>query len=100
MAKVSGYNVFPREIEEVLHLHPDVAEAAVVGVPDAYRGEAIRAFVVPAPGRRVTAEALDEHCRERLAPYKIPSRIAIVEALPKTVVGKIDKIRLRGPDYA
>lgn len=95
MAKVSGYNVFPREIEEVLYLHPAVAEAAVVGVPDAYRGEAIRAFVALAPGRRVSAETLVEHCRERLARYKIPSQIVLVDALPKTVVGKIDKVRLR-----
>ncbi|HEY0877592.1 MAG TPA: AMP-binding protein [Zeimonas sp.] len=95
MAKVSGYNVFPREVEEVLYLHPAVAEAAAIGVPDAYRGEAIRAFVALAPGRHASADALVEHCRERLAPYKIPSRIVLVDALPKTVVGKIDKVRLR-----
>jgi long-chain acyl-CoA synthetase len=95
MAKVSGYNVFPREVEEALYRHPAVAEAAVVAVPDDYRGEAIRAFVALAPGARATPEALIEHCRERLAPYKIPAHIVLVDALPKTVVGKIDKLRLR-----
>ncbi|MCO5100004.1 MAG: AMP-binding protein [Burkholderiaceae bacterium] len=95
MAKVSGYNVFPREVEETLYRHPAVAEAAVVAVPDDYRGEAIRAFVALAPGASATPEALVEHCREQLAPYKIPARIVLVDALPKTVVGKIDKLRLR-----
>ncbi len=95
MAKVSGYNVFPREIEEVLYLHPAVAEAAAVGVPDAYRGEIVRAYVALAPGRTVSADELVEHCRGRLAPYKIPAQVVLVDALPKTVVGKIDKNRLR-----
>src|SRR5690606_8708588 len=86
MAKVSGYNVFPREIEEVLYLHPAVAEAAAVGVPDAYRGEVVRAFVALAPGRTASADELVEHCRGRLAPYKIPAQVVLVDALPKTVV--------------
>ncbi len=98
MAKVSGYNVFPREIEEVLYLHPAVAEAAAVGVPDAYRGEIVRAFVALAPGRTASTEELVEHCRVRLAPYKIPAQIVLIDELPKTVVGKIDKIRLRAPE--
>ncbi|MCD6681463.1 MAG: AMP-binding protein [Burkholderiaceae bacterium] len=95
MAKVSGYNVFPREVEESLYRHPAVAEAAVVAVPDDYRGEAIRAYVALAPGASATPEALVEHCREQLAPYKVPARVVLVDALPKTVVGKIDKLRLR-----
>jgi long-chain acyl-CoA synthetase len=99
MAKVSGYNVFPREVEETLYRHPAVAEAAVVAVPDDYRGEAIRAYVALAPGARTTPEALVEHCREQLAPYKIPARIVLVDALPKTVVGKIDKLRLRATGH-
>lgn len=95
MAKVSGYNVYPREIEEVLYLHPAVAEAAAVGVPDARRGEIVRAFVALAPGRKASPEELVEHCRSRLAPYKIPAQIVLVDELPKTVVGKVDKTRLR-----
>jgi len=95
MAKVSGFNVFPREIEEVLYLHPAVREAAVVAVPDAYRGEVVRAFVALRPGDAAGAEQLIEHCRANLAKYKIPAQISVVEELPKTAVGKIDKNRLR-----
>ncbi|NMM26921.1 MAG: long-chain fatty acid--CoA ligase [Glaciimonas sp.] len=95
MAKVSGFNVFPREIEEVLYLHPGVGEAAAVAVPDAYRGEVITAFVAPRPGHPVTAEQLTEHCKSHLAKYKVPAQIFLVAALPKTGVGKIDKNRLR-----
>lgn len=95
MAKVSGYNVFPREIEETLYQHPAVAEAAVVGVPNAYRGEAIHAFVVVGHGMRTEADELLEHCRRMLAPYKIPAQLRLVDSLPKTGVGKIDKNALR-----
>ena len=96
MAKVSGFNVFPREIEEVLYLHPAVQEAAAVAVPDAYRGEVVRAFVVPRPSSGATADQLIEHCRLNLAKYKVPASLDLVKELPKTGVGKIDKIRLRG----
>lgn len=95
MVKVSGFNVFPREIEEVLYLHPAVLEAAVVGVPDDYRGEAVKAFVTPRPGYNVTVEELTEHCKANLAKYKVPAFIGLVKELPKTGVGKIDKNRLR-----
>ncbi|MDP3514762.1 MAG: AMP-binding protein [Sulfuritalea sp.] len=95
MAKVSGFNVFPREIEEVLYQHPGVQEAAVVAVADAYRGEAVKAFVVPRAGQRVTMEQLIEHCRTNLARYKVPASVDLVAELPKTSVGKIDKNRLR-----
>lgn len=95
MAKVSGFTIFPREIEEVLYLHPAVGEAAVVAVPDSYRGEAINAFVTLRPGHTVTVEQLAEHCKGHLARYKIPAQIVLTAALPKTAVGKIDKNRLR-----
>jgi long-chain acyl-CoA synthetase len=96
MLKVSGFNVFPREVEEVLFAHPDVLEAAVVGMPDAYRGETVCAYVVPRRDTLLDAENLKDFCRKRLAGYKVPSRIEIVEQLPKTRVGKIDKLQLRG----
>jgi long-chain acyl-CoA synthetase len=86
-----GYNVYPREVEEVLYTHPDVLEAAVVGQPDAYRGEVLRAFVVMRAGRAFDEEALKAFCAEGLARYKVPARIEAVEALPKTGVNKIDK---------
>ena len=95
MVIVSGFNVYPRAVEEVLYQHPDVLEAAVVGEPDAYQGEALKAFVVSRPGGTIDAEAVVQHCRAHLAPYKVPRRIVFVDALPKTAVGKIDKRRLR-----
>jgi len=95
MINSGGFNVYPREVEEVLYRHPGVLEAAVIGVPDAFRGEAVGAFVVPRAGMTVTVDALLTHCRDYLAKYKIPSAIMLVECLPKTAVGKIDKNRLR-----
>ena len=95
MAKVSGFNVFPREIEDVLYLHPGVQEAAVVAMPDAYRGEIVKAFVVLRPHLGATVEQLLDHCTTNLAKYKVPATVDLVSALPKTGVGKIDKNRLR-----
>jgi long-chain acyl-CoA synthetase len=96
MVIVGGYNVYPREIDEVLFLHPDVADAAAVGVSDSYRGEAVRAYVVLRPGAKTTIDDLIEHCRANLARYKIPAAIEILDALPKTTVNKTDKKMLRG----
>jgi long-chain acyl-CoA synthetase len=93
MVIVGGFNVYPREVEEALHAHPSVAEAAVVGVPDAYRGEALVGFVVCREA--AAAAALRAHLAQRLVKYKVPGDLRIVPALPKTVVGKIDKTRLR-----
>jgi long-chain acyl-CoA synthetase len=89
MVIVSGFNVYPREIEEALHAHPAIAEAAVIGRPDPLRGEALAAFVVL---RAAVAEpALRDWLAERLTRYKLPSEIRFVDALPRTGVGKIDK---------
>ncbi len=92
---VGGFNVYPREIDEVLMSHSDVAEAAVVGRPDDYRGETLHAFVVLKDGSSTGLEALETFCRENLVKYKVPSRIDIVDGLPKTSVGKIDKKTLK-----
>jgi long-chain acyl-CoA synthetase len=91
---VSGYNVYPREVEEVLYLHPAVVEAAVIGVEDAYRGAAIRAYVA-LKDASVTQAELDRHCRGSLAAYKVPREYVFLATLPKTPVGKIDKKALR-----
>jgi long-chain acyl-CoA synthetase len=91
-----GYNVYPREIDEVLNSHPDTLEVATVGVKDAFRGEIPKAFVVLKPGRKVSVEQLLEFCRERLVEYKVPRLIELLDALPKTGPGKIDKLKLRG----
>ena len=94
MAKVSGFNVFPREIEEVLYQHPAVQEAAVVAVSDDYSGEAVVAYVVPRAGATTSADELLAHCRHSLARYKVPARMHLTSELPKTAVGKLDKMRL------
>ncbi|NNL99724.1 MAG: AMP-binding protein, partial [Gammaproteobacteria bacterium] len=95
---VSGYNVYPREIEEILHAHPQVREAAVVGIPDDYRGEQAVAFIVPetdAPRDKAELEAmLTPFLGERLARYKLPSAFLSLETLPRTGVGKVDKSSL------
>jgi long-chain acyl-CoA synthetase len=89
MILVSGFNVYPSEVEEMLYTHPAVLEAGVIGVSDDYRGERVKAFVSLRAGMSVTAEQLIEHCRGGLAKYKVPSEIVFLEALPKTAVGKI-----------
>jgi long-chain acyl-CoA synthetase len=93
MVIVGGYNVYPREVEEVLISHPAVAEAAVVGGPDAYRGECLHGYV--SLRTIIGKDALLEYCKERLAHYKIPTTLEILEALPKTSVNKLDKLLLK-----
>jgi long-chain acyl-CoA synthetase len=93
MVIVGGYNVYPRELEEVLISHPAVAEAAVVGGPDAYRGECLHAYV--SLRNKVENEELLQYCKERLAPYKIPATLEVLDALPKTSVNKLDKLSLK-----
>jgi long-chain acyl-CoA synthetase len=90
-----GYNVYPREVEEVLFTHPAIAEAAVIGTPDEKLGEEVTAFVVPKPGAAVTTEDVTAYCRERLAAYKYPRDIRIADHLPKGPTGKILKQELR-----
>ncbi|MFJ8818376.1 class I adenylate-forming enzyme family protein [Amycolatopsis thermoflava] len=91
-----GYKVWPREVEDVLYEHEAVREAAVVGVPDEYRGETVKAFVSLRPGFTVTAEELISFCRERMAAYKYPRQVEFLEELPKTVSGKLLRRALRG----
>ena len=95
MINVSGFKVFPREVEEVLFRHPAVKEAAVVGIPDPVRGEAVKAFVVLQDGAAVTAETLQALCRSSIAGVKVPERIEFIAALPKNPTGKILKKELR-----
>ena len=85
----SGFNVYPREIEEVLYQHPDVVEAVVVGAPDAYRGETVRAVIVPRAGSGLTEDALNAYLSHNLAAYKRPKMIEFRDSLPKSAVGKI-----------
>jgi long-chain acyl-CoA synthetase len=102
MINTAGFKIWPREVEEVLYRHPAVAECAVVGTPDARKGELARAFVVARPGSVPTPEAegrvkdeLDAHCRRHLAGYKVPRGWQFVAELPKSASGKILKRVLR-----
>ncbi|MEI6196260.1 MAG: long-chain fatty acid--CoA ligase, partial [Verrucomicrobiota bacterium] len=95
MFLVNGINVYPREIEEVIHQFPGVKEAAVIGVPDARRGEQARAFVVAAEGQTLDEKTLQEFIRSKLADYKVPKHIVFLPALPRTATGKILKTELR-----
>jgi len=89
MIIASGYNVYPRDVEEVLYEHPAVLECCVAGVADPYRGETVKAYIVKRAGAEVTNEELDAFCRERLAAFKIPRIYEFRESLPKSAVGKV-----------
>jgi long-chain acyl-CoA synthetase len=90
-----GYKVWPREVEDVLYQHEAVREAAVVGVPDAYRGETVKAYVSLRPGQTATAEELIAFCRQQMAAYKYPRQVEFLDELPKTVSGKLLRRELR-----
>lgn len=96
----SGYNIYPRDVEEALFEHPKVLEAVVIGMPDEYRGETVRAFVVAKPGEKLTADELDHWCRERLAAYKVPKSYEFRDSLPKSMVGKVLRRALRDETLA
>jgi long-chain acyl-CoA synthetase len=84
-----GFNIYPSEVEEVLFRHPGIADCAVVGVPDAYRGETVKAYVVAKPGSSLTEDDVIEHCRRELAAYKVPKLVEFRTELPRTMVGKV-----------
>jgi long-chain acyl-CoA synthetase len=92
---VSGFNVYPREIEDVLFAHPEIAEVAVIGVPHPYTGETVKAYVVPAAGVHLTAEDVIRYCEGSLARFKCPTSVEFVDALPHSATGKVAKSRLR-----
>jgi long-chain acyl-CoA synthetase len=100
MINAAGYKVWPREVEDFLYQHPAVREAAVVGVPDPYRGETVKAFVALKSGSSATPEELVEFCRSRMAAYKYPRMVEIVEEIPKTATGKFLRRELRDREQA
>lgn len=100
MIIAGGYNVYPREIDEVLYRHPKVADAVAVGVADEYRGETVKAFVVPKEGETLTEEEIIGFCREKLAAYKSPKTVEFRKELPKSAVGKILRKVLRDEEAA
>ncbi|WP_298444865.1 AMP-binding protein [uncultured Ferrimonas sp.] len=95
MVIVSGFNVFPNEIENVLSLHEAIFECAVVGVPDEQTGEAVRAYIVLKPGASIDKEAIIAYCREELTAYKVPKQVEFIAELPKSTVGKTLRNKLR-----
>ncbi len=100
MIIAGGFNIYPREVEDVLFEHPAVKEAAVVGVPDPYRGETVKAFIVLKEGQNVTEEELNQFCRENLAAYKVPRIYEFRNELPKTMVGKVLRRQLQEEERA
>ena len=95
MIVAGGYNIYPKDIDEVLFQHEKIMEACAVGVPDAYRGETVKAFVVLKEGKRMTEEEVVGYCREHLAAYKVPKFVEFISELPKSAVGKILRRKLR-----
>ena len=93
---VSGFNVFPAEVEDVLMEHPDVVEAGVIGVPHPHTGEAVKAFVVLRPGATIDEDTLVDHTRDHFARYKAPSKVVFVDELPRNANGKLVRRDLVG----
>jgi long-chain acyl-CoA synthetase len=89
LIKPGGFQVWPREVEEVIATHPAVAEVSVAGVPDSYQGEAVKAWIVSRAGQHVTVEEIRAYCRDKLAAYKVPRSVEFRDTLPKTMVGKV-----------
>ena len=100
MVITGGYNVYPRDVDEVYYEHPKVMEACCIGIPDAKRGENIKLFVVLKEGETATAEELIEYGKTKLATYKLPSEIEFRKELPKSTVGKILRKELRSEELA
>ncbi len=98
MIIVSGFNVYPREVEETLARHPAVLEGAAIGVPHPIKGEEVKAFVVLKPGQTATEDQLIAFCREQLAPFKVPKAIEFRDTLPKTLIGKVLRRQLADED--
>ena len=95
MIVASGYNVYPNEIDNILFSHPKILEACTIGVPDPYRGETVKSFIVVRPGQTLTEAEVSAFCKEKLAAYKVPKQIAFIDALHKSAVGKILRKELR-----
>jgi long-chain acyl-CoA synthetase len=100
MIIAAGYNVYPVEIDSILMEHPKVLQACTIGIPDPYRGETVKAFVVPRPGESLAAEEVIGHCRGRLASYKVPRQVEILSELPMSAVGKVLRRTLRDMELA
>jgi long-chain acyl-CoA synthetase len=97
---VGGYNVYPRMVEEAILRHPAVEDVAVCGIPDDYRGETVKAFIVSRPGQTITLSELKVFLRDKLAPFEIPRAIALRKTLPRTMIGKVSRKELIAEEIA
>ena len=95
MIIAGGYNIYPVELDDVLMGHPKILEACTIGIPHEYRGETVKAFIVPKPGEVLTEEEVVAYCKKNLAAYKIPKIIEFIDELPKSAVGKIMRRKIR-----
>jgi len=100
MVIAGGFNIYPREIDEVLYTHPKVLDAVAVGIPDEYRGETLKAYIVLKPGETATGDEIIAHCKGKLAAYKVPKSVEFRDEIPKTAVGKILRKILREEEAA
>jgi len=100
MIIAGGFNIYPRDIDEVLFQHPKVAEAVSMGVKDAYRGETVKAYIVLKPGQKCTDEEIINFCKEKLVAYKVPKLIEFRDSIPKSAIGKILRKILREEEEA
>ena len=100
MIIAGGYNIYPVELDNVLFDHPKILEACTIGIPDAYRGETVKAFIVPKKGETLTEKDVIAYCKKNMAAYKIPKKFEFVEELPKSAVGKILRRELRDLELA
>jgi long-chain acyl-CoA synthetase len=100
MIIAGGFNIYPREIDEVLFQHPKVLEAVSIGIPDPYRGETVKAYIVMKPGEKATEEEIINFCKEKLAAYKVPKSVEFRDSLPKSAIGKVLRKILRTEEEA
>jgi long-chain acyl-CoA synthetase len=94
----SGFNIYPKEIDEILFEHPRIIEACCIGVPDEYRGETVKAYIVIKPGETLTKQEVISFCKEKMAAYKVPTLVEFIGELPKSAIGKIMRRELREID--
>jgi long-chain acyl-CoA synthetase len=95
MIIAGGYNIYPLELDDVLMAHPKILEACTIGVPDEYRGETVKAFIVVKEGETLTEEEITQYCKEKLAAYKVPKIFEFIDELPKSAVGKVLRRKLK-----
>ncbi len=100
MIIAGGFNIYPRDIDEILYEHPKILEACTIGLPDAYRGETVKAFVVLQPGQTMTEKEVTDYCREKLAAYKVPKMVEFTDDLPKSAIGKVLRRELKEKELA